>query len=49
MATSPYNKRGNQRVTNSTDMVLTRGGTDLKAALMKLVGSKASFNIVVSA
>ena len=49
MATSPYNKRGAQRVTNTTDMVLTRGGTDLSAALMKLVGSKASFNIVVNA
>jgi protocatechuate 3,4-dioxygenase beta subunit len=48
MATSPYNKRGAQRVTNASDMVLTRGGTDLNA-LMKLTGSKASFNIVVNA
>ena len=49
MKTSPYNKRGSQRVTNATDMVLTRGGTNLKAALMKLVGSKASFTFVVNA
>jgi protocatechuate 3,4-dioxygenase beta subunit len=48
MATSPYNKRGAQKVTNSTDMVLTRGGTDLNAALMKLVGAKASFSFVVN-
>ena len=48
MATAPYNLRGVQRVTNSTDMVLTRGGTNLNAALMKLVGSKATFTIVVS-
>jgi protocatechuate 3,4-dioxygenase beta subunit len=47
MATSPYNKRGAQKVTNSTDMVLTRGGTNLNAALMKLVGAKASFSFVV--
>lgn len=49
MATTPYNKRGLQRVTNSTDMVLTRGGTNLDAALMKFIGSKASFTIVVKA
>ena len=48
MATDPYNTRGAQRVTNSTDMVLTRGGTNLSAALMKLVGSKATFTIVVN-
>ena len=48
MATDPYNTRGAQRVTNSTDMVLTRGGTSLSAALMKLVGSKATFTIVVN-
>ncbi len=48
MATAPYNKRGAQRVTNSNDMVLTRGGTNLNAALMKLSGSKASFTFVVS-
>jgi protocatechuate 3,4-dioxygenase beta subunit len=48
MATAPYNSRGAQRVTNSTDMVLTRGGTNLSAALMKLVGSKATFTIVVN-
>ena len=48
MATAPYNKRGAQRVTNATDMVLTRGGTDLNRALMKLSGSQASFTIVVN-
>ena len=48
MATAPYNKRGAQRVTNATDMVLTRGGTDLNKALMKLNGSKASFTFVVN-
>jgi protocatechuate 3,4-dioxygenase beta subunit len=48
MATSPYNKRGAQRVSNATDMVLTRGSTNLDAALMKLVGSTASFTIVVN-
>jgi protocatechuate 3,4-dioxygenase beta subunit len=48
MATAPYNTRGAQRVTNSTDMVLTRGGTNLNAALMNLVGSKATFTIVVN-
>jgi len=48
MATSPYNKRGAQKVTNSTDMVLTRGGTNLNAALMKLLGAKASFSFVVN-
>lgn len=47
MANAPYNKRGSQRVTNATDMVLTRGGVNLDAALMKLVGTKASFTIVV--
>lgn len=48
MATSPYNNRGAQRVTNANDMVLTRGGTDLNKALMKLNGSKASFTFVVN-
>lgn len=48
MATSPYNKRGLQRVTNGYDMVLTRGSTNLKSALMKIAGSKASFTFVVS-
>jgi protocatechuate 3,4-dioxygenase beta subunit len=48
MATSPYNKRGAQRVTNATDMVLTRGGVNLSAALMKLSGSKAAFTFVVN-
>ena len=48
MATAPYNLRGAQRVTNATDMVLTRGGTNLSQALMKLVGSKATFTIVVN-
>lgn len=48
MATAPYNKRGAQRVINSNDMVLTRGGTNLNAALMKLSGSKASFTFVVN-
>ncbi|MFM6941085.1 MAG: hypothetical protein ACKOXI_03810 [Candidatus Planktophila sp.] len=47
MATAPYNNRGAQRVTNAYDMVLTRGGTNLSAALMALKGSKASFTIVV--
>ena len=46
MSTAPYNQRGAQRVTNATDMVLTRGGTDLSKALMKFTGSKASFTIV---
>ena len=49
MATAPYNLRGAQRVTNGNDMVLTRGGTNLSAALMKLSGSKASFTFVVNA
>jgi len=48
MATAPYNKRGAQAVTNGTDFVLTRGGTDLNAALMKVSGSKAAFEFVVS-
>ncbi len=48
MKTSPYNKRGAQRVTNTTDMVLTRGGIKLNAALMKVVGSTSSFTFVVS-
>ncbi len=47
MATAPYNSRGAQRVTNGSDMVLTRGGTNFSAALMKLAGSKASFTVVV--
>lgn len=47
MATVPYNSRGAQRVTNGSDMVLTRGGTNLSAALMKLAGSKATFTVVV--
>lgn len=49
MATAPYNSRGAQRVTNGSDMVLTRGGTNLSAALMKVNGSKASFAFVVNA
>lgn len=48
MATAPYNARGAQRVTNTTDMVLNRGGVNLAAALMKLTGSKASSTIVVN-
>lgn len=48
MATAPYNTRGSQRVTNATDMVLTRGGVSLKNALMKLSGSTASFSFVVN-
>ena len=48
MATAPYNARGAQRVTNATDMVLTRGGVNLAAVLMKLTGSKASSTIVVN-
>jgi protocatechuate 3,4-dioxygenase beta subunit len=48
MATAPYNARGTQRVTNSTDMVLTRGGVSLKSALMKFSGSTASFSFVVN-
>jgi protocatechuate 3,4-dioxygenase beta subunit len=49
MATAPYSSRGAQRVTNGNDMVLTRGGTNLNAALMKVNGSKASFSFVVNA
>ena len=49
MATTPYNNRGAQRVTNAKDMVLTRGGTDLNKALMKLNGSKASFTFSIPA
>ena len=48
MASAPYNKRGAQRITNTTDMVLNRSGTDLNAALMTLVGSKASFTFVLN-
>jgi len=48
VATSPYNKRGAQQVTNGTDMVLNRGGVNLKNALMNLNGDKASFTFVVS-
>lgn len=48
MATLPYSTRGAQRVTNSTDMVLNRGGISLKDALMKLSGSTASFTFVVN-
>ncbi len=48
MATAPYNTRGAQRVTNATDMVLTRGGVSLNNALMKLSGSTASFSFVVN-
>ena len=47
MATAPYNARGSQRVTNKTDMVLTRGGVDLSAALMKVSGSEVSAVITV--
>jgi len=49
MSTSPYNKRGAQRVTNANDMVLSGGGVNLNAALMNLVGTKATFNIIVNA
>jgi protocatechuate 3,4-dioxygenase beta subunit len=49
MATAPYNSRGAQSVTNGSDMVLTRGGTNLSAALMKVNGSNASFAFVVNA
>lgn len=48
MATSPYNQRGVQRVTNGTDGVLNRGGVDLEAAFMKVKGSKASATFVVA-
>lgn len=48
MATTPYNARGAQRVTNATDMVLNRGGVNLAASLMKLNGSNASGTIVVT-
>lgn len=47
MATPPYKARGKQAVTNSTDMVLRRG-VDLKAALMKFKGSKASATLTIS-
>mgnify|MGYP000057570250 FL=1 len=49
MATAPYSARGAQKVTNSRDMVLNRGGIDLKKALMKLNNSNASFTFVVNA
>ena len=49
MATAPYNARGAQRVTNKTDMVLNRGGIDLNAALMKVVGSEVSAVFTVKA
>ena len=48
MATAPYSARGAQRVTNSTDMVLNRGGVKLTPLLMKLTGSKAQSTIVVN-
>lgn len=48
MATSPYSSRGKQRVTNSSDFVLNRGGINLNSALMKLTGTKASFTFVVN-
>lgn len=47
MSQAPYNSRGQQRVTNVTDMVLTRGKTNLKSALMKFDGSVASATIAV--
>lgn len=47
MAKAPYNARGAQRVTNSNDMLLKRGGIDLKAALMNVNGNQASFSIVI--
>ena len=47
MSTAPYNKRGAQRVTNATDMVLTRGGVNLSSALMKLSGDSASFTFAI--
>ena len=47
MSTAPYSARGAQRVTNKTDMVLNRGGIDLNAALMKVVGSEVSSVITV--
>jgi protocatechuate 3,4-dioxygenase beta subunit len=48
MATAPYSARGAQRVNNSTDMVLNRGGVKLTPLLMKLSGSKAQSTIVVN-
>lgn len=48
MATAPYNLRGTQRVTNTTDMVLNRGGVNASAAMMKLSGTKASFSFIVN-
>ena len=48
MKLAPYNARGAQRVTNATDMVLSRGGINVKNALMKLSGSTASSTIVVN-
>lgn len=47
MAKSPYNSRGMQPVTNTTDFVLNRGGVKLSTALMKVVGTKGSFTFVV--
>ena len=48
MSTAPYNQRGPQRVTNGSDMVLTRGNVKLQDSLIKLSGSKASFTFVVN-
>lgn len=47
MSTAPYKARGAQRVTNASDMVLTRGDVKLSSSLMKLSGTKASFSFVV--
>ena len=47
MAMSPYKQRGTQRVTNKTDMVLSRGNVKLTESLMTLKGSTASATITV--
>jgi protocatechuate 3,4-dioxygenase beta subunit len=46
MSKAPYSSRGNQRVTNSQDMLIQRG-LDLEAALMQFDGTKASFTFVL--
>jgi protocatechuate 3,4-dioxygenase beta subunit len=45
MSKSPYNSRGNQRVTNAHDMLM--GVIDLDAALMQFDGTQASFTFVL--
>jgi protocatechuate 3,4-dioxygenase beta subunit len=49
MSTAPYNLRGAQRVTNTTDMVVNRSGANINSVMMKLVGTRASSTFVVNA